>query len=1024
MSAVEQVYQKKTPLEHILLRPDTYVGSTEAARGPVWLASGEGAFYREEVEVVPALYKIFDEVLVNAADNYQRDPSMSSLAVGLDPEAGWVEVRNDGRGIPVVLHREYNLYVPELVFGHLLTGSNYNDSEKKVVGGRNGYGAKLANIFSKEFELEVGDAAQKLAFQMTWTKNMSQHSLARITPYKGKDFVRVRFHPDFALFKLAGFTPSTVDLFRRRVYDMAGLFGSRVRVSFNQQLLRIGCFEDYVKLYLREEAPRVHDREAATDRWEVVVSYSDGEFQQVSFVNGISTTRGGTHVQYISDQIVARVQEAVTKKSKDLAVKPHQIRQHLWIFVRALVENPAFDSQTKETLVTKPGQFGSLPVISEKMVRAILKSGIIDQIIHEAKAREMNRMSRATAGGKKARLTGVPKLDDANDAGTRHSERCVLILTEGDSAKALAVAGIEVVGRDCYGVFPLKGKLLNVREASPKQVLENQEIQNIIKIMGLQVGRAYEDVKSLRYGALMIMTDQDTDGSHIKGLIINLIHQFWPSLLRLPGFLLEFITPIQKAIKGSQELAFYSAQDYQRWAEAHDTAGWRVKYYKGLGTSTDREAKEYFSALEQHRLHFVYQDREDDEAIELVFSRKKANERKAWLEGYDPRRAVDVRVKALRIRDFVNDELIHFSIADNLRSIPSLVDGLKPGQRKIVFACFKRNLRQEIKVAQLSGYVAEHSAYHHGEMSLAETIVGMAQNFVGANNLHLLEPIGQFGSRNQGGKEHASPRYIFTNLSSVARALFPEPDDHTLEYQEDDGQQVEPTWYVPVLPLVLVNGAEGIGTGWSTSIPCYRPADLAAWVLARLQDQPLPRLVPWYYGFTGQILENGAAGYFCNGVVRAREDDPSVLDVTELPVKKWTKDYKLFLDKLTEGEQAPLAEVREYHTKNRVHFELHLSEEGLKWGEAAPRHLKLQGTIPTTNFVLFDTRNRLRRYSGPEEIMHEFFGLRLAYYERRKDYLLSRLARDLQVLDNKQRFIREVIEETVVIRKAKKAQLC
>ena len=192
---------------------------------------------------------------------------------------------------------------------------------------------------------------------------------------------------------------------------------------------------------------------------------------------------------------------------------------------------------------------------------------------------------------------------------------------------------------------------------------------------------------------------------------------------------------------------------------------------------------------------------------------------------------------------------------DNIRSIPSVMDGFKPGQRKVIFCCFKRNLRQELKVVQLGGYVAEHSAYHHGEQSLAETIIGMAQNFPGSNNINLLMPKGQFGSRLAGGKDHASARYIFTHLNKVTRYLFPEQDDHSLLYKEDDGHIVEPEHYVPIIPMSLVNGAEGIGTGWSTNVPNYNPRDLIHQMRRRIGGQEFQMIHPWYKGWYGEIVE-------------------------------------------------------------------------------------------------------------------------------------------------------------------------
>ena len=303
----------------------------------------------------------------------------------------------------------------------------------------------------------------------------------------------------------------------------------------------------------------------------------------------------------------------------------------------------------------------------------------------------------------------------------------------------------------------------------------------------------------------------------------------------------------------------------------------------------------------------------------MAFNKKFADRRKTWLETYDPVHTfVDHSQEKLRYKDFVNKELILFSVADCLRSIPCLCDGLKPGQRKILFACFKRKLKAEIKVAQLSGYVAEHSAYHHGEMSLQTTIVSLAQNFVGSNNINLLMPIGQFGTRNQGGKEAASARYIFTNLSPVTRVLFNEMDDNVLNYLEEEGQTIEPNYYLPIAPLCLMNGADGIGTGWSTFIPQFNPNDIVDNLKLMMDGYEPNRMVPWYKGFQGTIeqSQDKEKSYKCTGKYEILSE--TELQITELPIGQWTREYKNFLEELAQKDE--IEDIREYHQENRVDF--------------------------------------------------------------------------------------------------------
>ncbi|KAJ3681634.1 hypothetical protein LUZ60_014207 [Juncus effusus] len=1035
---IEQMYQKKTQLEHILLRPDTYVGSVEKHTQMLWVYENNELVHRP-VSYVPGLYKIFDEILVNAADNKQRDVSMDLVKVEIDQEGNLISVYNNGDGIPVEVHGEEGVYVPELIFGHLLTSSNYDDNVKKTTGGRNGYGAKLTNIFSTEFVIETADGKRQKKYKQVFSQNMSTKSAPLITSCsKSSNFTKITFKPDLSKFNMTHLEDDVAALMRKRVLDLAGTLNG-VKVELDGKRLGVKGFAEYVGLYLEsagknrpEPLPRIIEK--VNDRWEVCVSLSEGQFQQVSFVNGISTIKGGTHVEYITNQITSHLITVVNKKNKNANLKAHNVRGHLWVFVNALVDNPAFDSQTKETLTTRQSSFGSKCELSQDFLKKVAKSAIVNNLLSWADFKQSRELKK-TDGVKRQRITGIPKLEDANDAGGRNSEKCTLILTEGDSAKALAMAGISVVGRNYYGVFPLRGKLLNVRDANHKQIMDNAEIQNIKQILGLQHGKDYDSAKGLRYGHLMIMTDQDHDGSHIKGLLINFIHSFWPSLLKIPSFMVEFITPIVKAThnKNKNVLSFYSMPEYEAWKEnlGGSATGWSIKYYKGLGTSTSKEGKEYFQDIDKHKKDFIWADEQDGDCIELAFSKKKIDARKSWLRQFEPGTYLDQREKQIKYSDFVNKELIQFSMADLQRSIPSMVDGLKPGQRKILFCSFKRNFVKEAKVAQFSGYVSEHSAYHHGEQSLASTIIGMAQDFVGSNNINLLQPNGQFGTRHQGGKDHASARYIYTRLSPLTRFLFPKDDDILLEYQNEDGQSIEPTWYMPIIPMILINGSEGIGTGWSSYVPNYNPRDVISNVKRLLNDEMMEPMEPWYKGFKGSIeksaTKEAGATYTITGTVD--QIDEKMLRVTELPIRRWTQDYKEFLESLmtsTDKIKEPfIKDYREHNDDVTVHFDVFLTEENMKIAiqEGLEKKFKLTTTISTTNMHLFDSKGVIKKYDTPEQILEEFFEMRLSFYAKRKRALLDNLELDLLKLDNKVRFILGVVNGEIKVNNRKRADL-
>ena len=613
-----------------------------------------------------------------------------------------------------------------------------------------------------------------------------------------------------------------------------------------------------------------------------------------------------------------------------------------------------------------------------------------------------------------SKITGIPKLDDANKAGTTQSKKCTLIVTEGDSAKTLAVAGLSVVGRDHYGVFPLRGKCKNVRDASVTQLTSNQEFNDLKKILGLQQGKDYKDLSELRYGRLMIMTDADNDGSHIKGLILNMIDYFWPSLLKL-GFVVSMVTPIIKASKGNQTKSFYTDSTFRSWY-GNGQPGWRIKYYKGLGTSTSAEAREYFKKIEDLTVKFDT-DVMSDKSITLAFDKKKADDRKSWLlesTAKDPKE-LEVpygNVKNLNITDFVHKDLVNFSLADLKRSIAHVCDGLKPSQRKVMYSCFQKNLTAEMKVAQLAAFVAEKSAYHHGEVSLAETIVKLANDFTGSNNINLLEPCGQFGTRLMGGKDASQTRYIFTRLTPEARKLFDPKDDAVLTYLDDDGRSIEPDFYMPTLPMVLVNGTEGIGTGFSCYVPPFNPEDIRENILNFLHNKSLKRMKPWFRGFKGKVFEQDDA-WVTEGVWTTVG---KTVKVTELPPGRWTQDYKEHLDGLV--EKKIIGSFTNNSTTENVDF---LIQEYN--GKDVIKDLKLQKVIRTSNMHLFHPIRGIHKYETPEEILSDFIKLRYEYYKKRKEYLIKVLEAKSKMCEYKSKFVTMVINGDIIVFRRKKQEL-
>jgi DNA topoisomerase-2 len=1010
--SIEETYQKKTQLEHVLHRPGMYIGDIDKVTTERWVFQ-DSAITKRVLTFSPGLYKIFDEIFTNALDHSQRDQTLKKIEVSIDKMTGEITIFNDGEGIPVEIHKVHGKYVPEIIFGEFHTSSNYDDSEARTVGGLNGYGSKLTNAFSKKFTVEVCDSKNK--YLQTWENNMSIKSEPLITKCKNKSFTKISFIPDYHRFNMESIEEDIYLLFRTKVYDGSAVTNKRVSVFFDSEKIPIKDFESYTNLYI-SNLPKVHER--INDRWEVVVALNPyDKFTQISFVNGISTSEGGTHVDLVVNQIVNKLKEQLEKKYKDITIRPSYIKDNLLVFINCLIENPIFSSQTKEQHVTKVSKFGSKCELSDELIKRIDKLGITANVIDIARAKDNKALSK-TDGKKQFRLSGIPKLDDANKAGGIEGHKCKLILTEGDSAKASAVAGLSVVGRDYYGVFPLRGKLLNVRDATSAQLLKNEEINNLKKILGLQQSKEYITTKDLRYGGIMIFTDADNDGSHIKGLIINFIHAFWPSLIKLDSFITCIVTPIVKVTRGKEIKSFYNQQDFVKWKGTIDISKFETKYYKGLGTSTALEAKDYFRNLAKQTVKYSFTKDTDHDLIK-AFKKGFEDHRKEWIkESTGKNISLDHTVLDQTISQFVNHELINFSIADLERSIPNLMDGFKPSQRKVFYGCLKKNLYRDMKVAQLSGYISEHTSYHHGEVSLQGTIINMAQDYVGSNNINLLYPSGQLGTRLESGGDAGSPRYIFTRLMPISKILFNDHDNQLLDYLDDDGMSIEPKYYIPIIPMLLVNGSKGIGTGYSTTIPCYNPDDIIS-NLKRLIDHgenaELTPMVPWYRGFKGTIIRESEHRYISSGIWTRINN--TTVEITELQIGRSTQDYKEFLETLIEANE--IIDYKNNCDDTLINFKVVMQKTVLDTIDIT-KFLKLTGYINTSNMHVFDEDCRIRKVSCPEEIIYRFYKVRLSHFVKRKDYLVTKLRRDLEVLDSKIKFIKCVIDEKIVVFNKKK----
>lgn len=1426
-------YEIFSDIEHVLNKSGMYLGSPQMTVNNMHIATDDNKIIKKEINYIPAIETIYEEILLNAFDQSVRtETGTTEIKVTIDKETNIITVYNNGNGIDIVekeityMGKDMKIYVPEMIFGMLRTSSNYDDAnQKRIVGGTNGYGAKLTNIFSLWFQLETVDANLKKIFTVEWKDNMSIKEQSKIKSYSKKPFTKISFLIDFGRFGIDNLSDDMIALMKKRLIDIGFSSYPNVKTYFNGENISIKTTEDYMKLYIQDGNLPTILVDNESERWSVGIMYSPSGYEQISFVNGIHTKNGGTHVDNVIQPIYKEIIEKI-KKSKNVELRSNDVKNKLMIFIKSFIENPIFSSQTKESLSMSKSKFGSSYVISDKFKKKLLSATTLSLFTEAADTKLLAELNK-TDGKKINRLTGIKGLEDSNHAGTTKSANCKLILTEGLSAKTFVMSAITNLGRDQYGIFPLKGKLLNVRGTPTSKVSQNEEICNVVKILGLKYGEKYQDTSSLRYGGgVIILTDADsvsgdtpilikineiitiiniedltsdyikldngkeygianaqiwtetgwtnikqimrhkvskqmyrvlthtgcidvtedhsliksngeeispkdckigenllhsypkfkenmidipdnykslnvrdlwticrqigiqyyqmkkkdciksienyilainielnenniyplfaediyninyitvdesfvlgffmadgscdiykwehtakpknrpnsytyirtsyswhldncdlallnkchkilkniygdvfnlvkikksdkginqpyrlilnggkstqdiivkyrtlcyynkykyihsnilnnnkiikqsffdgyyagdgrhdmsvsmkfdingkittqclyhlcislgynvsinhcykknkiysmsvnksysnridtkikkiikldfmedmyvydletenhhfhagvgqlivhnTDGTHITSLLMNFVEYFWPELLEL-NYIQICPTPIVKVTKKDDIMSFYTLTDFNEWKNSTKNAStYTIKYYKGLGTSTPKEAKECLKDVDT-KLIKITKDVNAHSSIELAFNKDLADERKEWLmKRYNREDNINRNEREVSTSDFINKELIHFSYYDNERSLPNIVDGLKPSQRKIMYGGLKYLMNSEMKVAQFGAKVAEKTDYHHGEASLMGAIIGMAQNYMGSNNINLLEPIGGFGSR-QNNSDAASPRYIFTKISELAKLLFNEHDMKLLKYNESDGTIIEPEWFIPVLPVILINGTLGIGSGFSTTVLKYNVNDIADYYISKMNNQSLTSNIdPWYRGFKGKVIRETKNKYRSEGVYKIIPDK-SMIQVTELPVGVWTDDYKEYLESLLTDKNSNVKDININTSDVSIDFKIYFTTLGFKDIEKLEHNeiiklLKLSNKLSCTNMYLFDKTHIITKYNDVFEILDYFYDLRLEYYELRKQYIIDDLKKQLMLLSNKARFVRFV----------------
>lgn len=1022
----KQQYQIYDPVEHILLRPDMYVGSKqkEEIEDYVYKVILDGKttysehLVKEKVNISPAFSRTFLEILSNSIDNLERKSEKPMSFVEIVIKKDEISVKNDGAVIPIIIN-DNGIYNHSLIFGHLLSGSNYDDTADRFVAGRNGLGAKLTNVLAKEFTVEGIDPERKLKLVQTWTNNM-KHTIGPIVTKNtvAKGYTKVTWKPDLKWFGMSTIGDKIIEyLSSFCVYSaiISGVLISKplkVKLSIptkNGDLIQYDLpnkFDNFFDLMSGCPVKELLKLEDQHSKVLVTPAVDDNGFEVFSFVNGIRTKNGGKHVSAWADAIFKPLVDKLNGSNKNDSSKltPKDVKPYFRFLIVTRIVNPEFDSQEKNELKTPV----KATAISAVQVKKILSWSIKDAIKGLAVKKEKKNVAK--------NFTALPKIviegyDKANNAGKSKSQECSLIICEGLSAKTFCVEGVTRgipglpgKGRDYYGIYPLRGKLLNTQNATPSAIAKNTVIVNLMKILGLEYNKPF-NVNKLNYGRVIILTDADTDGIHIEGLLLNFFHTLFPESLKFSdssSFIMSMKTPL---VKIGVDQYFFDDREWKNYCKKNDVGKLKnIQYHKGLGTIKQTDVVKVFGK----KMVVFVKDVDTDNAFKVAFGKDFSDDRKDLLERFSTLQDSDRYLSldatsqtkiVYSLTDFLSTELPKFHHDDCKRSIPSGVDGLKESQRKIVYTAKLRKLKEKIKVAQFAAAVAENTSYHHGEQNLANTIINLAQSFVGSNNLPLFTEDGMFGTRLDGGKDAASPRYIFTKKREYFDALFPEEDDALLLRREDDGMLIEPFYYVPTIPLLLVNGSMGIGTGWSCFCPCFNQDDIidiaALWMNKDTKgfDKAVKNLTPWYNGFHGTIeqLEDNDKKFITSGII---ESTGSGITISELPIGEWTSN---FIHWLTEQG----VDFNNNSTPQKVVIEIKNNTNLDEFKK------KLTTSLSLNNIVVFDQKEDIAGVNIKD--IFEMWGKeKIRILNLRKNTKLEKLARDLEIFAVKREFILQV----------------
>lgn len=1087
--------------QHYLKKPSMYIGRTKKIQSNQYLYDEDEAMITyEDMEISPGLFKIIDEILVNAADRV-IESDCTEIKIDVDMDSGWITVRNNGKSMPTRFEEKYGMYFPQIAFAESNSSTHFDETKVRKGGGTHGIGAKATGVFSKTVNIEILDTNTKDEIAVKYTQifenNLSKINSPKIIKLpnnKLKSYTQYSFLPDYKRFDHPdGLEENDYKWIQRRCLEIS-INANKIKdvnVYFNDELIQVKTISEYVDLFLPDYNSEfikvnktkdksvtkevIYEDEELTkirwmkcieeiDDWTVCVLYDPNKemekHEDVSFVNSVNTYEGGTHLRVVSNNINNKIiKEARGKKKDEGLLKKSDLKNYLVYFIISFIENPEFDQQSKFKLVTTEKELNSIYEPSEKFLKMLITKELIMSV---RELSDFNSLKTLTKEGKRTKFTVIPNHTNAE---SNNRTKCTLFLTEGSSASTAVSRGFKVIGHEFYGCFQLRGKITNPRDLSYESLKKklskpNSATMNLIRVIGLEIGKEYDSFDKLQYRHIIAFMDEDLDGSHIKCLVINFFQCLWPSLFEINDGKGSFIklmrTPlvvITKNVKGKDpiEKLFYTLKSYDDWKKNSKDKGWSVPvYYKGMGGHGENAdklfenldeklinvewSKEYNEIILKDYKQTIYKKDASLDSLLLAFGKPYSSNRRNWINKYNPENELDLYKKSVTIPEMIHYDLKPFSVSDNIRSIPSLIDGFKPVQRQIYYVMMNKGI---IKLLQIAGDMLKKVNYHHGDASVHQSVFNMGQLFAGSNNICLFDRIGEFGTRQKNGEDNVAARYASAGLNTLSQKIYRSEDFDILPRKIDSGKIVGPEYFIPIIPIVLCNDRNGTGTGWKCEMQPCNPLDVIDNTIRKINKKELKKMLPWFHNFLGTVEESDEENkYVIKGSWEVKEEEPDFVYIYDLPIgthiisyieelnnqiaknlskrvskkkEKEEQNSKVKKKKLKNSEIIKnIIDLSNRSSGNNIWIKLKFTKGYLDTVEEdeIESGLGLTKKINNLNMSFFNGEHKLKKYISYEDIFDIFYPIRLKYYKKRKENLIKSYNYEILKLENLIRYLK------------------